>query len=219
MKKICGVLLAICLLCAFGAALAEAEEWTCETCGSPASGNFCANCGSARPDETWTCASCGKTDNKGNFCTNCGSARPAQAWTCVNCGQAGNEGNFCTNCGSARPTGTAAAIPTQTVTQTSQQADTQPLLPSPVDVFGVACIKTDEEDGLSYFFYELPDAAQDTGVIYAKYKVQLLAQRIRYEINEEYGWLNLYVNDADESNAVFAVLDDSLMLAVDSSLL
>ena len=47
----------------------------------------------------WTC-SCG-TVNNGNFCTNCGSARPQPAsWTC-SCG-AVNTGNFCTNCGKPR---------------------------------------------------------------------------------------------------------------------
>ncbi|MDO5379037.1 MAG: hypothetical protein Q4G52_11950 [Clostridia bacterium] len=217
MKKICGVLLAICLLCAFGAALAE--EWTCEVCAAENDGNFCANCGSARPDETWICPSCGKTDNKGNFCTNCGSARPAGTWTCPGCGQTDNEGNFCTNCGTAKPAGTTAAAATAVPAQTSEKTGSGTNIPSPVDVFGVTCLETDEEDGLSYFFYELPNAEQDAGAIYAKYKVQLLSRFIRYDVNEEYGWLNLYVNNADESNAVFAVLDDSLMLVVDSGLL
>jgi len=53
--------------------------------------------------EVWTCANCGQAGNTGNFCSNCGTARPEEAWTCVACGQAGNKGNFCSNCGAARP--------------------------------------------------------------------------------------------------------------------
>ena len=46
---------------------------------------------------SWTCG-CGAT-NTGNFCSNCGSAKPVAAgsWTCT-CG-ATNTGNFCCNCG------------------------------------------------------------------------------------------------------------------------
>ena len=57
----------------------------------------------------WECTSCGKTGNTGNFCSNCGAARPATDWTCANCGQAGNTGNFCSNCGAAKSDGNAAA--------------------------------------------------------------------------------------------------------------
>lgn len=59
----------------------------------------------ALADGGWTCTACGQTDNTGNFCANCGRARPAGDWTCVNCGQAGNTGNFCINCGAAKPAG------------------------------------------------------------------------------------------------------------------
>jgi len=52
----------------------------------------------------WTCPSCGQTDNTGNFCANCGTAKPAPAtWTCPSCGQADNAGKFCANCGTPRP--------------------------------------------------------------------------------------------------------------------
>jgi membrane protease subunit (stomatin/prohibitin family) len=48
--------------------------WTC-SCGTRNTGNFCSNCGSAKPDPAgWTC-SCGAR-NAGNFCSNCGSKRP-----------------------------------------------------------------------------------------------------------------------------------------------
>ena len=54
---------------------ASAETWTCPECGTENTGNFCTNCGAAKPSETWTCPDCG-TENTGNFCTNCGAARP-----------------------------------------------------------------------------------------------------------------------------------------------
>lgn len=47
----------------------------------------------------WTCA-CG-TSNTGNFCSNCGAAKPAGPWTC-SCG-AQNTGKFCQNCGQPKP--------------------------------------------------------------------------------------------------------------------
>lgn len=51
-----------------------AEEWTCPSCESTATGNFCSNCGSAAPSATWVCASCG-AEVSGQFCNNCGAAR------------------------------------------------------------------------------------------------------------------------------------------------
>lgn len=50
--------------------------------------------------ESWTCPSCSQKNNTGNFCSNCGTARPGDTWMCINCGQTGNTGNFCSNCGS-----------------------------------------------------------------------------------------------------------------------
>ncbi len=56
----------------------------------------------AASSETWACEACG-TENTGNFCSNCGAAKPqAGPWTCPECGQE-NEGNFCSNCGAAKP--------------------------------------------------------------------------------------------------------------------
>lgn len=53
-----------------------------------------------QPDgRVWVC-SCG-AQNRGNFCTNCGKARPSAGWTC-SCG-AVNTGNFCSDCGKPRP--------------------------------------------------------------------------------------------------------------------
>ena len=59
-------------------------------------------------DLSWDCPSCGATGNTGNFCTDCGAARP---WDCPNCGATGNTGNFCPNCGSTRPNGEEPAEP------------------------------------------------------------------------------------------------------------
>ena len=42
----------------------------------------------------WKCASCGQEGNTGNFCSNCGTAKPVEdeGWTCPSCGQTGNKG-------------------------------------------------------------------------------------------------------------------------------
>ena len=56
----------------------------------------------AAGDESWTCTACGAADNAGDFCVNCGAARPAEEWTCAVCGQTGNTGRFCPGCGTAR---------------------------------------------------------------------------------------------------------------------
>ena len=54
-------------------------------------------------DGGWDCTACGQSGNTGNFCSNCGAAKPAVDWTCPNCGQKGNTGKFCSNCGTAKP--------------------------------------------------------------------------------------------------------------------
>ena len=64
-------------------------------------------CGQAEAGE-WTCPNCSQTGNTGNFCGNCGTARPSADWICPDCGQNGNTGNFCSNCGKARPDANAA---------------------------------------------------------------------------------------------------------------
>lgn len=60
------------------AAAAPAGSWKCK-CGATATGNFCPECGSKKPEpvqaESWTCK-CGSV-NTGNFCPNCGSKKPA----------------------------------------------------------------------------------------------------------------------------------------------
>ena len=59
-------------------------------------------CTSGLADSTiWYCPNDG-IKNDGNFCMECGQARPAD-WSCLNCGTAGQTGNFCMECGAARP--------------------------------------------------------------------------------------------------------------------
>lgn len=80
------------------------DSWKC-SCGNVATGNFCPNCGTKRPQpqqpSTWTC-SCGNV-NTGNFCFNCGAKKPVKSTrlVCDKCGWTGeNNGvRFCPNCG------------------------------------------------------------------------------------------------------------------------
>ncbi len=86
------------------AAQPAADSWNCPKCGATVSGNFCTNCGTAKPAPagTWTCPKCG-TPSNGNFCTNCGTAKPAaQKAVCAACGYEAPEGQspkFCPQCG------------------------------------------------------------------------------------------------------------------------
>ena len=77
-----------------------ADGWTC-ACGTSNTGNFCTNCGSAKPAPQpagWTCT-CGAV-NSGNFCTNCGKAKPVVITDCPKCGFKLEPGSrFCPNCG------------------------------------------------------------------------------------------------------------------------
>ena len=88
------------------AAAAPADGWKC-SCGATATGKFCPECGSKKPEPKpaggWTCK-CGATVS-GKFCPECGSPKPADdgSWTC-SCG-AVNKGKFCAECGSKKPAG------------------------------------------------------------------------------------------------------------------
>ena len=80
--------------------------WKC-SCGATATGKFCPECGSKKPEpqqaNSWKCK-CGATAT-GKFCPECGSPKPADAegWTC-SCG-AVNKGKFCAECGAKKPEG------------------------------------------------------------------------------------------------------------------
>ena len=77
--------------------------WQC-ACGATATGKFCPECGSKKPEPQagWQCA-CGATAT-GKFCPECGAPKPAaDGWTCA-CG-AVNKGKFCAECGAKRPAG------------------------------------------------------------------------------------------------------------------
>lgn len=82
-----------------------ANSWKC-ACGATATGKFCPECGSKKPDPmqagSWKCK-CGATAT-GKFCPECGSPKPAEeGWTC-SCGSV-NKGKFCQNCGAKKPEG------------------------------------------------------------------------------------------------------------------
>ncbi len=84
------------------APIPASDTWKC-ACGHSASGKFCTECGSKKPEEKkgWLC-SCGETA-QGNFCPNCGKKKPEEGWTC-SCGSV-NKGKFCPNCGMKKPAG------------------------------------------------------------------------------------------------------------------
>ena len=76
-----------------------ASGWKC-SCGAVATGKFCPECGSKKPEPvqagSWKCK-CGATA-AGKFCPECGSPKPVEdGWTC-SCGSV-NKGKFCQNCG------------------------------------------------------------------------------------------------------------------------
>ena len=131
-KIMCAVLsFMMLIILPLGIVTAESGGWTCTSCGLQGNtGNFCANCGAAKPVSEWTCVSCGATGNTGNFCYNCGAARPAAEWTCPNCGQSGNTGSFCPTCGTAR-NGTAQAPQAPVLTPALTEAPTPTPEPQP----------------------------------------------------------------------------------------
>ena len=85
---------------------APANGWKC-SCGATATGKFCPECGSKKPEPKaaggWTCPACGASVS-GKFCPECGAKKPADdGWTC-SCG-AVNKGKFCAECGAKKPAG------------------------------------------------------------------------------------------------------------------
>jgi len=85
-----------------------ANSWTC-ACGAVATGKFCPECGSKKPEPKpaatgWKCPGCG-AEATGKFCPECGTKKPEEpaGWTCA-CG-AVNKGKFCPECGAKKPAG------------------------------------------------------------------------------------------------------------------
>ena len=84
---------------------APANAWTCPTCGAQATGKFCPECGTKKPEaEGWTCPTCGAV-NKDKFCSECGAKKPAGAlqYKCDKCGWEPEDPSkppkFCPECG------------------------------------------------------------------------------------------------------------------------
>ena len=82
-----------------------ADTWVCPKCGAHASGKFCPECGTKKPEPqgAWTCPKCGAQAN-GKFCPECGTPKPVQqaGWVCPKCG-AQVQGKFCPECGTKKP--------------------------------------------------------------------------------------------------------------------
>ena len=82
------------------AAAPAANAWTCPQCGAQATGKFCPECGTKKPEpDGWVCPKCG-THATGKFCPECGTPKPAPAAekVCPKCG-AKATGKFCPECG------------------------------------------------------------------------------------------------------------------------
>ena len=85
-----------------------ANGWQC-SCGATATGKFCTECGSKKPEDGWKCT-CGSV-NKGKFCPECGAKKPAgiPQYRCDKCGwqpaDPTKAPRFCPECGDPFDTG------------------------------------------------------------------------------------------------------------------
>ena len=89
-------------------AAAAVNAWTCPSCGASATGKYCPECGTKKPEpiqpNTWICQACG-TENKGKFCAECGAKKPAgvREYRCDKCGWEPEDPTkppkFCPECG------------------------------------------------------------------------------------------------------------------------
>ena len=85
---------------------APVNAWICPSCGTQATGNFCPQCGTKKPEPVagWKCPTCGAI-NKGKFCSECGAKKPAgeKQYKCDKCGwepeDPTNPPKFCPECG------------------------------------------------------------------------------------------------------------------------
>lgn len=83
---------------------APADAWVCPQCGHQATGKFCPECGTKKPEPQggWVCPKCG-THATGKFCPECGTKKPeAGVVKCSKCGWEAKDGSspkFCPECG------------------------------------------------------------------------------------------------------------------------